>query len=125
MMKKPWMAFLLNFLLPGAGMGYLHRWGLALANFLLVQLILLVLCFWPPGPEWHEHFHYVLLVLMAASGGWAHAVASQRRGVAWRTDRRHDGGSSKDKPLQGRARMESNYRIDDVGGPEAWNKPNR
>ena len=78
-MKKPWLAFLLNFCVPGAGLLYLHRWGLALGNFAAAQLILLTFCFWQPGPEWSENFHYVVLTVMAASGGWAHAVACQMR----------------------------------------------
>ncbi len=78
-MKKPWLAFLLNFFVPGAGLLYLHRWKLALANFVAAQLVLLGLCAWQPGPDWTERSHFLLLMVMAASGGWAHAVACQMR----------------------------------------------
>jgi hypothetical protein len=37
-MKKPWLAFLLNILFPGAGMVYLNKWGWAVLN--LVGVIL-------------------------------------------------------------------------------------
>lgn len=79
MAKRPWLAFVLNFLIPGAGLLYLHRWGLALANFLAVQSVLLTILLWQPDPEWTQHLHYPVLILMAASGGWAHALACQMR----------------------------------------------
>ena len=31
-MKKPWLAYLLNVLLPGAGLAYLGKWGWAVMN---------------------------------------------------------------------------------------------
>lgn len=34
-MKKPWLAFLLSFLIVGAGLAYLGKWGLAAANFFI------------------------------------------------------------------------------------------
>ena len=32
-MKKPWLAFLLNFVFPGVGLAYLGKWGRAVMNF--------------------------------------------------------------------------------------------
>jgi hypothetical protein len=33
--KKPWVAFLLSFLLPGAGLAYLGQWGWAVLNLVV------------------------------------------------------------------------------------------
>jgi len=37
--KKPWLAFLLNFLLAGLGFAYLNRWLWALADFLITIML--------------------------------------------------------------------------------------
>ena len=70
--KFVWLAVVLNCLLPGLGLAYLGRWTWALANFLIVQLIV-VGCMYEPTIV--EHIHWVLLVLMVGSGSLAHRVA--------------------------------------------------
>jgi|HubBroStandDraft_6_1064221.scaffolds.fasta_scaffold306437_2 hypothetical protein len=41
-MKKPWLAALLSFLIVGAGLGYLGKWGWAALNFFGVIAVALV-----------------------------------------------------------------------------------
>ena len=76
--KKPWLAFVLSLVLPGAGLCYLDRWGWGLVNFLIVQAILLAIVLLPLGSQVYESFHYVLLVLAAGSAGLAHSLAGGR-----------------------------------------------
>lgn len=38
-MKKPWLAFLLSFLIAGAGFGYLGKWSWAVINFVVAIAI--------------------------------------------------------------------------------------
>lgn len=76
--KKPWVAFVLSLLLPGAGLCYLDRWSWGVLNFLVVQAVLVGLVLAPLGSEVFEYFHYVLLVLAAGSAGIAHAIGSQK-----------------------------------------------
>lgn len=69
-MKKPWLAFLLNFLLAGAGLAYLGMWGWAVLNLAVVLLLGFVLAATAPdsiGP--------LSAGLAAASGGLAMALA--------------------------------------------------
>jgi hypothetical protein len=82
--KKPWLAFVLSLILPGAGLCYLEKWTWGIANFLVVQLVLLSMVLAPMGADVYEYFHYVLLILAAGSAGIAHAVGSQsgRSGLA-------------------------------------------
>ena len=74
--KRPEVAFLLSFLVPGAGLGYLDRWFWAVVNFVVVQGAILILLMLPLGQEVFDYFHYVVLMLLAGSAGIAHAVAS-------------------------------------------------
>jgi membrane protein implicated in regulation of membrane protease activity len=48
-MKKPWLAFLLSFLIVGAGFAYLGKWGLAVANFLAAIIIGVCLAVFSPN----------------------------------------------------------------------------
>jgi hypothetical protein len=48
-MKKPWLAFLLSFLIVGAGLAYLGKWGLAAANFFTAIAIGVVLALASPN----------------------------------------------------------------------------
>ncbi len=73
--KKPGLAFLLSLVVPGAGLCYLDKWGWGIVNFVAVQMVLLAIMVAPLGSEIYEYFHYVMLVLAAASAGIAHAAA--------------------------------------------------
>ncbi|MCA9213021.1 MAG: hypothetical protein KDB27_08150 [Planctomycetales bacterium] len=73
--RKPLVAFILSFVLPGAGLLYLRRWRSGVVNFLLVHAVLFLLAFGVNEPYINEHLHYVFLILAAGSGGYAHALA--------------------------------------------------
>ena len=66
---KPWLALLLNFVLPGAGLLYLPKWKQAIVNFPMVVVVPLVLFFGVADSTLVEHIHYVFLALAAASAG--------------------------------------------------------
>ena len=74
--KKPWLAGVLSVVLPGAGLVYLGKWLPGLVNFALVQALLMILIFAFGDAQVVEHIHYVFLAAAAASGGYAHAVAT-------------------------------------------------
>lgn len=72
-MKKPFLAFLLSFILPGAGLAYLGMWKPALLNLVIVlaggSALVLIL---PPD----VFDHYIRYVGYGAAGGSA-ALAQQ------------------------------------------------
>ena len=71
-MKRSWLAFVLSFVIPGAGLWYLGRpgWGACnLGAFLLLALVL-------PGDVIDNYFHYFYVACGAGSGGLAHALAT-------------------------------------------------
>ncbi len=70
-MKKPWVAFLLNFLLPGAGLAYLGKWGWAVLNFAAVLILAFILASAVPP----DSLGAVSAGLGAASGSLAMSVA--------------------------------------------------
>jgi predicted amidophosphoribosyltransferase len=76
-MKKPWLAFLLNFLIPGAGLAYLGMWGWAVLNLVVALLLGVVMAAAAPdaiGP--------LSAGLAAASGGLAMALAQNTNAKA-------------------------------------------
>jgi predicted amidophosphoribosyltransferase len=76
-MKKPWLAFLLNFLIPGAGLAYLGMWGWAVLNLVVALLLGGVIAAAAPdavGP--------LSAGLGAASGGLAMALAQSKNAKA-------------------------------------------
>jgi hypothetical protein len=66
-------ARILNFLLPGAGMGLLGKWKLAVVNVLVAVVVLVAAV--ALGGTFADEIHYVWLVVASGSAGWAHAVA--------------------------------------------------
>jgi hypothetical protein len=73
---KPTIAAILSFVLPGAGLWYVGRRALAIAN-LVVATLALTACWLAGSGAVIDHIHYVALVIAAASAGLAHAVAMQ------------------------------------------------
>jgi hypothetical protein len=73
---KPTIAATLSFILPGAGLWYAGRRGMAIAN-LVVATLALTACWLAGSGAVIDHIHYVALVIAAASAGLAHAVAMQ------------------------------------------------
>lgn len=73
--SNPWLAFVLNFALPGVGLMYLGQWKRGILNLVLVQATICFLFFGFAEPTLVEQIHYVFLALAAASGGYAHGVS--------------------------------------------------
>ena len=74
--RKPLIAGILSFVIPGLGLLYIgHKTG-ALINFALVNLTLIVFTVFLADPTLIEHVHWLFLGLGALSAGYAHGVAS-------------------------------------------------
>ena len=76
-MKIAWYAFVLSFVVPGAGLAYCHKWAWAAANLALVTLAVAAVVFFFPGSVVYDHIHYLIVALAAGSAGFAHAVATR------------------------------------------------
>jgi hypothetical protein len=74
-MKKPFVAFLLSFLLPGAGLAYLGKWKWAFINFGVVILIGVVAVFALSDATIRNYGSYLGIGCAAGSAGLARAVA--------------------------------------------------
>ncbi len=75
---KPWLAFVLSFCVPGAGLAYIGRWRHGLLNLVgVTAIIIATLTLWGDSSALTDHFHYIPLILAAASAGYAHAMALQ------------------------------------------------
>lgn len=75
--KLPLVAFLLNFFLPGAGFVYLGKWLYAVANFLAVILIGILLWIVVPEPLMERIRHHVASGIAGGCGGLAMVSAQQ------------------------------------------------
>lgn len=76
--KTPLKAWLLSFIVPGLGLLYLGQEKKALANFVIVNAVLLASVIAFPTME---YIHYMFLAMAAMSAGYAHSVArSQQTG---------------------------------------------
>ena len=73
-MKKPWLAFLLNFLLAGAGIAYLGKWGWAFVNLILVVALAVVLTRFVPS----EQLGWVYMAVPVVNGVLAQSLAQSR-----------------------------------------------
>jgi len=74
-MKRSTKAALLSLIIPGSGLWYCDRRGLAMANFLVavaVPVIGLTMGFLA------EHIQWVFLAISAASAGLAHAMSGYK-----------------------------------------------
>jgi hypothetical protein len=69
--KKPWLTFLLSFLIAGAGLAYLGKWGWAILNFGGVILLGRLLLMFSPV----DSLGVVSTCLAASSGSLAMAMA--------------------------------------------------
>lgn len=80
-MTKPWIAFVLSLVLPGAGLAYAGKWLQGFVNFAVATaLLLLILGVSGTSPVLRDHIHYVILIICTASAGYAHAIASGTEG---------------------------------------------
>jgi uncharacterized membrane protein YjjP (DUF1212 family) len=69
-MKKPWIAFLLNFLVAGAGFAYLGKWAWAGINFGAAIAVGIVLYYLSP-----DSVSTASIVVAATSGSLAMSTA--------------------------------------------------
>ncbi len=74
--KSSWLAFLLSFVLPGAGLAYLDNWWSAAMN-LAVAILLPIITLTTMPDEILSHIHYLYLVIAVALRARAHAKAGQ------------------------------------------------
>lgn len=74
--SRPTIAAFLSFVIPGAGLWYVGRRGMAIANLILATLVLAA-CWLAGNGTLVDHVHYVALVIAAASAGLAHAATMQ------------------------------------------------
>ncbi|MDB6029285.1 MAG: hypothetical protein JWM68_5508 [Verrucomicrobiales bacterium] len=76
-MKKPFLAFLLSFLLPGAGLAYLGKWKWAIINLSVVLGIGLLLAFILSDEVFEKCIRPIAAGLAGGSGGLAQLLAKQ------------------------------------------------
>jgi hypothetical protein len=76
-MKKPIVAFLLSFLLPGAGLAYLGKWKWAVINLAVVLLVGILAAFLLPEDIFDRYIRYVAIGCSGGSGGLAQQLAVQ------------------------------------------------
>ena len=69
-MKKPWIAFILNFLVAGAGFGYLGKWAWAGINFVIAIAIGIIVYRFSP-----DSLNTASVIVAAASGSFAMTTA--------------------------------------------------
>lgn len=69
-MKKPWLAFLINFLVAGAGFAYLGKWKWAAINFFGAIAVGLVFFHYAP-----DRINIVSAAMGALNGGLARSAA--------------------------------------------------
>jgi hypothetical protein len=76
-MKKPFVAFLLSFIIPGAGLAYVGRWKHAFLNIAVVLAIGIVLAVCLPEATFHEYIRYVAYGISGGSAALAQQAAQQ------------------------------------------------
>lgn len=65
-MKKPLIAYLLNVLMPGAGLWYLGKRKEAFINFGLVLLLIVLVLYFPSIAPKYKHYIIISLVVVSA-----------------------------------------------------------
>jgi TM2 domain-containing membrane protein YozV len=76
-MKKPSVAFMLSFFLPGAGLAYLGKWKWAVANFCIVLLLGILLGLFLPEDIFTHYARIIAIGFGSASAGLAQALTQQ------------------------------------------------
>jgi len=74
-MKKPFIAFILSFILPGAGLAYLGKWLWAVLNFGGAILLGIVASFILPADTFESYAHMIGVGIAAVSAALAQALA--------------------------------------------------
>jgi hypothetical protein len=78
-LKKPWLAFTLSFLLPGAGLAYLGRWKWAAINLAFVLSIGVLGEMFLSEDFLNHYARFIAIGLGAGSAGLAQSLADQIR----------------------------------------------
>lgn len=76
--KRPFLAFLLSYLLPGAGLGYLGMWRWAALNLAVVLLVGFLVALVLPVDVFDAWIRQIAIGIGGGSGGLAYALAKQR-----------------------------------------------
>jgi hypothetical protein len=76
-MKKPFLAFILSFLLPGAGLAYLGKWKWAIVNLVVVFGIGVALVFALSEEVYDHYIRFIAMGCAGGSGGLAQTIATQ------------------------------------------------
>jgi hypothetical protein len=76
-MKRPWLAFTLNFFLPGAGLWYLGKWTWGLMNLAVVLAVGIIAVFALSEGAFEKYIRVLAVACAGGSGGVAMAVAQQ------------------------------------------------
>ena len=76
-MKKPFVAGILSFLLPGAGLAYLGKWKWAFVNFGVVVAAGIILAVVLPVEIFERYVRVFSIGFSAGSAGWAYATTQQ------------------------------------------------
>lgn len=76
-MKKPIIAFILSFLLPGAGLVYLGKWKWGFINFGIVLLIGVAAVSLFSDETFYQYCRYISLGCGGSSGVFAQTLAKQ------------------------------------------------
>lgn len=77
-MKKPWLAFTLSFLLPGAGLWYLGKWSWGFLNLAIVLGIGFLMTWFLTDEIYFQWINYVAIACSSGSAGLAYALAKQK-----------------------------------------------
>ena len=96
MTPLPILAFILSFVVPGAGLAYLGRWTWAIANLLLYLLIAGLCAAFLPQDIFVQYVRTISMTCSAASAIFAHIVAvrQKREILRERADEAADGDTS-------------------------------
>lgn len=76
-MKRPGVAFVLSFLLPGAGLWYLGKWKYGFLNLGVVLVLGLILALSLPDQVFDKWIHYVAVGFSGGSAWLAKQMADQ------------------------------------------------
>ena len=76
-MTRPFVAFLLNFLLPGTGLIYLGRWKWAIINLAVVICVGILAAFLLPNAIFDKYIRLIAIGCAGGSAGLARQLAVQ------------------------------------------------
>ena len=75
-MNRAHAAFVLSFVIPGAGLSFLGRWRYGILNLLGVTAIGILIGYCFPN-VFQQYIHYIVLAFATGSAGLAHSFATR------------------------------------------------